>query len=78
MNYRNWYTGQNYDRLNIILPKGSRELIREEARKQGKSLNEFIKGLIPERLVNERVFIRKGDLSNDSSGIEQQRKNKQG
>lgn len=66
--YVNWYTSVNYDRLNIFLPKGSREKLKQEAKRKGQSLNEFIKNLIPEHLIAEREFIGKREKNNDDSG----------
>lgn len=60
-NYRNWYTANNYDRLSVFLPKGSRERIKAEAQLRGVSINEFIKNLIPKSLIAEREFVRRKD-----------------
>jgi hypothetical protein len=66
--YINWYSSANYDRLNVFLPKGSREKIKMEAKNRGQSLNEFIRSLIPERLIAERKFVRKRETENEDSG----------
>lgn len=52
--YRNAYCKLNYDRMTIIVPKGSRELIKAEARRQGLSLNRYIESLIPKHLIVDR------------------------
>lgn len=36
------YNKKAYDRINIIVKKGQREIIKEYAASQGKSLNRFI------------------------------------
>lgn len=36
------YNKKAYDRINIIVKKGQREVIKEFAAKQGKSLNRFV------------------------------------
>lgn len=36
------YNKKKYDRINVVVPKGKRQLIAEFAAKQGKSLNRFI------------------------------------
>ena len=36
------YNKKAYDRINIIVKKGQREIIKEFASKQGKSLNRFV------------------------------------
>ena len=36
------YNKKNYDRINVIVPKGKRQIIKDFAASQGKSLNRFI------------------------------------
>lgn len=36
------YNKKAYDRIDVIVPKGKRQLIKEFAASQGKSLNKFI------------------------------------
>ena len=36
------YNKKTYDRINIIVKKGQREIIKDFAAKQGKSLNRFV------------------------------------
>lgn len=36
------YNKKAYDRINIIVKKGQREIIKEFASRQGKSLNRFV------------------------------------
>lgn len=36
------YNKKNYDRINLIVHKGRRQLIKDFAAKQGKSLNRYI------------------------------------
>lgn len=36
------YNKKNYDRINVIVPKGNRQIIKAFAASQGKSLNRFI------------------------------------
>lgn len=57
LDYITWYNNQNYDRVTIIVPKGTRANIKEEAKRQGKSTNEFLIGFIPKQLIAERVFV---------------------
>ena len=40
------YNKKAYDRINIVVPKGKRQLIKDYAASQGKSLNRFICDLI--------------------------------
>lgn len=72
--YVTWYAKQNYDALHIVLPKGSRELIKEEAAEHGLTLNDYIKSLIPKRLICERKYIGKRAKDNEgNSGVEDSR-----
>lgn len=36
------YNKKAYDRINIVVPKGQRQVIADFAKRQGKSLNRFI------------------------------------
>ena len=40
------YSKKTYDRINIIVRKGQRQIIKDYAARQGKSLNRFICDLI--------------------------------
>lgn len=51
--YRNNYTAEKYDRLNVFLPKGERDELRQIAASCGQSLNAFVVQAINERI--ERV-----------------------
>ena len=61
--YVNWYNSQNYDRVTLMLPKGSLARLKVEAEKNGVSVNEYIKGFLPGSLIAERVF--KGKRGNN-------------
>ena len=45
------YNKKAYDRIDIIVPKGKRELIKSFARKQGKSTNKFINEAIDKAMA---------------------------
>ena len=47
------YNKKAYDRIDIIVPKGKRELIRNFARKQGKSTNRFINDAIDKAMSEQ-------------------------
>ena len=68
--YIYWYATQNYDRINLLLPKGSKARIKAEAEKDGKTISEYIKGCLPDRLLCEREFVRKRDVENVCTGNE--------
>lgn len=47
------YVKQNYDRIMVSMPKGSREPIKEHAKKQGESLNSFVLRAIRETMERD-------------------------
>ena len=47
------YNKKAYDRIDIIVPKGKRELIKNFARKQGKSTNKFINEAIDKAMSEQ-------------------------
>ena len=49
----NKYMKENYDRINVTLPKGSKEEIKAHAEKQGESVNGFIGRAIKETMERE-------------------------
>jgi predicted DNA binding CopG/RHH family protein len=44
--YQNDYIKEKYDRINLTVPKGRKEEIKKKAATVGKSVNEYINGLI--------------------------------
>lgn len=44
--YNNQYNKENYDRINLTLPKGYKERIKEFSDANGESVNAFIKRAI--------------------------------
>lgn len=49
---KNAFNAKAYDRLNIFVKKGLRDIIRERARELGKSVNGYVVGLILADLEN--------------------------
>ena len=47
------YNRKTYDRINIIVKKGQRQIIKDYAASQGKSLNRFVCDLIEAELNRE-------------------------
>ena len=47
------YNKKAYDRIDIIVPKGKREMIKRFARKQGKSTNRFINDAIDKAMKEQ-------------------------
>lgn len=47
---QNEYNKNKYDRFSLMLPTGYKEVIKEQAKKEGKSLNNFILEAIQEKM----------------------------
>lgn len=43
---KNRYNAKTYDRITLLVPKGSKERITQAAREKGESVNSYITGLI--------------------------------
>jgi predicted DNA binding CopG/RHH family protein len=48
--YQNNYIKEKYDRINLLVPKGGKEKIKQKAAEAGKSVNEYINELIEREL----------------------------
>ena len=48
---KNQWNSQNYDRINLMLPKGMKERVRVLAEARGESVNGFIKRAIEAQLA---------------------------
>ena len=48
--YQNDYIRKTYDRVNLLLPKGQKEILKARAQTQNKSLNQLICDCIDEYL----------------------------
>ena len=49
--YQNDYIKEKYDRINLTVPKGSKEEIKKKAEAAGKSVNEYINDLIDDDFI---------------------------
>ena len=49
----NKYVAANYDRINVTMPKGRKETIKEHAERTGESVNAFINRAINETMERE-------------------------
>lgn len=47
------YNAKAYDRINIAVPKGQKDIIKARAEAQGKSVNGFINEAIEEKMERE-------------------------
>lgn len=52
--YKRKFMDDNYDRINIAVKKGLREVIRDHAKKQEKSLNGYIVEAIMEKMERDK------------------------
>ena len=46
MDYIRKYNERHYERITLLVPKGSKDTIKTRARALGKSMNEYISGLV--------------------------------
>lgn len=49
----NKYVKANYDRINVTMPKGKKDTIKEHAGTQGESVNAFINRAIDEAIQHD-------------------------
>ena len=49
----NKYVKENYDRINVNMPKGRKEAVKAHAESQGESLNAFINRAITETMERD-------------------------
>lgn len=49
----NKYVKANYDRINVTLPKGQKEIIKAHAETRGRSVNSFIVEAISEKIERD-------------------------
>lgn len=49
------YVKSNYDRIDLTLPKGDKERIKEHAAAQGESVNSFIQRAINEAIEHDTI-----------------------
>ena len=51
--YNNAFIAENYDRVNLTVPKGKKESLIAHAKKQGESTNAFINRAIDETMERD-------------------------
>ena len=51
--WQNDYITRTYDRINLTMPKGKKEIIQDHAAVQGESVNGFINKAIDEKLERD-------------------------
>ena len=62
--YNNQFIAGKYDRINLTVPKGYKEIIQEAAKQNGESVNAYINRLIREGL--ERLEREAGEAGGGS------------
>ena len=50
----NKYVKENYDRINVTLPKGKKEIIKAHAESMGESVNGFISRAIDHQIERDK------------------------
>lgn len=50
----NKYMKENYDRINLTVPKGKKEKIKEHAESRGESVNGFINRVVDEAMERDK------------------------
>ncbi|MDO4295001.1 MAG: ribbon-helix-helix domain-containing protein [bacterium] len=53
--YQNEFNKMNYDRVEIIVPKGQKAVIKEFAKAAGQSVSEYISQAVRERMEKENL-----------------------
>lgn len=50
----NKYVKANYDRINVTMPKGKKDVLKEHAESRGESVNSFINRAINNQIERDR------------------------
>ena len=50
---KNKYNATNYDNLRIVVPKGTKDIIKAHAERNGESINGFVNRAINETMEND-------------------------
>ena len=53
--WQNDYISRTYDRVNLTMPKGKKEVVQAHAEARGESLNAFINRAITEKMERDRA-----------------------
>ena len=51
----NKYMKENYDRINLTMPKGKKEIVQAHAETRGESVNAFINRAIDEAIARDAI-----------------------
>lgn len=66
--YNNEYNSKAYDRVNLTIPKGEKDLIRIAANQAGQSVNAYILDAIHQRMEKEQYDQAEVVLVNEEGG----------
>ena len=58
--YKNQFIAENYDRVNLTVSKGKKDLIKEHAERCGESTNAFINRAIDETIARDQAKSEEG------------------
>ena len=53
--YQNEYKKKTYDRMELLVPKGEKAVIKEKAAAVGTSVNEFVYSAVKEKIIKLRL-----------------------
>ena len=56
----NKYVKENYDRVNVNMPKGQKETVKAHAEARGESVNAFINRAVTETMERDKAAAREG------------------
>lgn len=73
-NYQNNFIKEKYDRVNLTVPKGKKEKIREAAKAEGKSVNDFINAAIDARMSGSVPEVQKAETPAEPKQAPKQKK----
>lgn len=52
--YNNKFINKTYDRINLTMPKGKKDIVKQHAQTMGESVNSFINRAIDETISNDK------------------------
>ena len=67
---KNRYAAKAYDRINLIVKKGQKQVIQQHAEKTGESVNGFINRAIEEAIQRDQQQLPNGGSDGDQNAAE--------
>ncbi len=65
----NKYVKNNYDRINVTMPKGKKDIIQAHAEAQGQSVNGFINAAIDAQMGKPSTSPSEAPTTHDGAGV---------